>query len=61
MLVVLLSSLEGDIMNEQNGNNTEQQDSKDPKAKDSESGSGNPGRTPGKAEGVEDAEKKGNE
>jgi hypothetical protein len=47
-------------MNEQNGNN-KQQDSKDPKAKDSESGSGDPGRTPGKAEGVDDAEEKGNE
>ena len=35
--------------------------SKDAKAKDSESGSGDPGRTPGKAEGVEDAEEKGNE
>jgi hypothetical protein len=48
-------------MNEQNGNNTEEKDPKDPKAKNSESGSGDPGRTPGKAEGVEDAEEKGNE
>lgn len=28
---------------------------------DSESGTGDPGRTPGKAEGVDDAEEKGNE
>lgn len=27
----------------------------------SESGTGDPGRTPGKAEGVDDAEEKGNE
>ena len=45
-------------MSEQNGNKSEQ---KDPKAKESESGSGDPGRTPGKAEGVDDAEEKGNE
>ena len=47
-------------MDEQN-NNKEQQDTKDPKAQDSESGTGDPGRTPGKAEGVEDADEKGNE
>jgi hypothetical protein len=33
----------------------------EPIATESESGSGDPGRTPGKAEGVEDAEEKGNE
>jgi hypothetical protein len=33
----------------------------EPIATDSESGSGDPGRTPGKAEGVEEPEKKGNE
>jgi len=48
-------------MNDQNGKNTEHEDPKDPKVEGSETGSGDPGRTPGKAEGVEDAEEKGNE
>ena len=48
-------------MNGQNDNKTEQQDAKDPKVEGSETGSGDPGRTPGKAEGVDDAEERGNE
>ena len=39
-------------------NNTDEQE---PIATSSEEGSGDPGRTPGKAEGVEDAEQDGNE
>jgi hypothetical protein len=44
-------------MGGENKDTTEQE----PITTESESGSGDPGRTPGKAEGVDDAEERGNE